>query len=308
MGQINRETFVKLLDKNLTDVSAESSKFMEMKSMISVLFREISSNRPYEEFFTYGGVPDIPAFNGHLTTLNMHPGYSSKVEPKEYAGQLQYGRKLLDDQSFLTLQDGSRGLMESAWRVADKKAVSIFANASSTAFDYLTSEEGVALASSSHTTRYPGVSTTDGFSNSGSTPLSKTAVAATKILMHKFKQSNGERYETGDEYSLIVPDALADTAYEIFNTSKEVDSANNNANPYYKRYNIIPYMRLDDYTTTSWGLVDTKRMKQDLLWIWRIKPEAKREIDWSTYATMQAVYTRFGCGFKDWRWLYWHTV
>lgn len=300
--------FIKLMDKNVSEVVNDTSKYMELDSIINKLYRQFPSNRAYEEFYSVSAVADIPAFNGRLTTLGRYPGYSTKIEPGEFAAQMITDRKLIDDGLYSLMSDNGKALQESAWRTADKKAIKPFTNATSTAFDFQTSEEGVSLASSSHTTKVPGVVTTTGFSNSGSSPMSKTAVQATWLLMRKFRQSNGERYDTGSTYSLVHPDGLADTAYEITKTSKGLDDAHGNANPLHNRHKSISLMRWDDTSSTSWAMVDEKRMKQDLIWIWLTKPENNRKVDFSTFQVLESIYARFGYGFRDWRWMYHHSV
>jgi len=214
----------------------------------------------------------------------------------------------MDDKQYSVLDNIAAGLMNSAHRVQEKRLVRIFANATSVAFDFLTSEEGVSLASDSHTTRAEGVSTTNGFDNDGTSALNATSVAATRLLMRRFRSDIGERFELSDNLGLIVPDNLADTAEEINRTPKSLNTAEGNVNMQQGRYKVIPYQLLDESTTTSWGMVDLDAMKRDLMWINRTTPESKNTIDWSTYALQQAIYTRFGVGFTDWRWIFWHTV
>lgn len=305
---LTQAEFIKIIDQNLTEIVNDTSKYQELRSVIPKLFREFPSKRAYEEFYQIGAVPDIVPFNGRITTLSRYPGYSTKIEPGEFTGQLQTERKLLEDRQFNVLGDNAKGLQESAWRVADKKATRIITNATSTAFDFMTSEEGVSLASSSHKTKYPNVSTSTGFGNVGTSPLTKASVAATRLLMRKFKQANGERYDTGDEYAILHPDALSDKVDEIIGTPKGLDSGEGTINVNYRRFTSIPIMRWDDTSTTSWAMVDLKKMKQDLIWIWRTKPQSERSIDWNTYSIMEKVYARFGGGYKDWRWMYYHNV
>lgn len=303
-----REEFAKLLNEQLRLVSEEERERQELKSMIPVLANVLDTNRAQEEFFSINGVPDIVPFNGRFTTGSQHPGYSTKIEPAEFGLMLQAERKLLDHKKYPVLMDRASGLMRSAHRVPEKKMVRIFANATSTAFDFQISEEGKPLASSTHLTKVPGISTTTGFNNVGTSAFSKTALAAAKIVSHKFKTGIGERYETGDNYGIIYPDNLADKVEEVVGSEKNPDNANNTMNPYFKRYTKIPYMRLDDFTTTSWGLVDMNQMKKDLLFLWDVKPESNSTIDYMTMATMQSIYTRFAVGFKDWRWIRWNQV
>ena len=305
---LDSSQFRKFLDKRLYEVSEESKKLNELSAMVPKLYRQITSKKAWEEFMGMGTVPDLPEFNGKLTSLPISPGYHTKIEPKQYAGMIVSNRTVIEDEQYGVLEDFSGGLMDAAYRTREKSGVKTFANATSTAFDFMESEEGVSLASNSHTTRHPGVSTTTGFDNLGTSAISKTAVAATRILMRKYKNSIGERFAMSDNFALIVPDDLADSAEEINMTPKSLDTAEGNVNPQYQRYKIIPYMRLSDYTTTSWGMVNLDLMKKDLIWIERNKPETKRTWDFTTFAYMQSCYTRYACGFKDWRWLFWNSV
>jgi len=267
----------------------------------------LPSDSAWEEFYSIGAVPDIPTFNGKLTYLGIAPGYHFKIEPMEYAAGIQAERKLIDDKKYGVLDGRARGLIEAAQRTREKRAVRAFSNSFSAAFDYMSSEEGLSLCNTAHLTK-SGTSTSSGFSNSGTTKFSKTAVAATRLAMRLFRNDISQRIEISDNLALIVPDALADDAYELVKTPKGHDSGEGNVNMNYGRYEIIPYMRLDDTSTTDWWMAVRSRMKEDLIWVDRITPESKNTIDWDTYMLLQAVYFRCGYGFIDWRWLYGHNV
>jgi hypothetical protein len=292
--------FTRLLDDVLTEVAESSAKFMDLKSMIPSLFMEASSDKAWEEFFEVGGVPDIQEFTGTIPYLAVAPGFHKKIEHREYAGGLQIERKLLDDKRYSVLEERTSGLMESAYRVREKKAARAWQYAFSTSFDFMTSEEGVAWCSNSHTTK-SGVSTSSGFDNLNTTALSKTAVAAARLAMRRFKTDIGERFEVSDDLWLIVPDNLADTAEEIAGTIKGLDTGDGNINPQYGRYRVIPYLRLDDVDTNNWFMVDGQRLKKELIFYDRIKPEYKTDVDFDTYRGLQAVYMRISYGWKDWR-------
>lgn len=297
--------FVRLLDKRLRVVS--ENKYKELKSMIPMLFNMLSTDSAWEEFYSVGSTPDIPEFNGKLSYLGLAPGFNTRIEHKEYAAGIQSERKLIDDKKYGVLDNRASGLMEAAHRTREKKGVRAFANAFSTAFDYMESEEGVALCSTSHLTK-AGTPTTSGFSNAGSTAASKTAVAATRLLMRKFRNDISERIDIGDDLAIVSPDNLVDTFEEIVGTPAGYDTAAMDKNMDYKRYEIIPYMRLDDYDTNNWFMVWKSQMKKDLIWMDRIMPELKNTIDFETYAIKHAIYFRCSYGFIDWRFIYGHNV
>jgi hypothetical protein len=274
--------------------------------MIPELYNVINSDSAWEEFFQVGDVPDIPEFTGKVSYLSVSPGYHLKIEPKEYSAGLQVERKLLDDEKYGVISTKAERLVTAAHRTQEKKGVRPFAFAFSTAFDYMESEEGIALCGT-HTTK-SGTSTASGFDNSGTSALSKTSVAATRLLMRRFRNDISERIELSDNLGLIVPDNLADAAAEIVGTPKSLDTADGNINTQYNRYKVIPYLRLDDYDTNNWFMVDLDAMKQDLLWVNRVPIETKRTVDFETYLLKMAVYFRIAYGWKDWRWIYGHAV
>jgi len=302
---LDSSQFVRLLDTRLRMVTEQT--YNELPSMIPTIFGMLSSDSAWEEFFGVGEVPDIPEFTGKISYLPIYPGYHTKIEPKEYAGGVQAERKLIDDKKYSVLDNRAAKLMRAAGRTREKHGVRAFANAFSTAYDYMTSEEGVALCSSSHTTK-SGTSTATGFDNSGISALSKTSVAATRILMKQFRNDISERIDVGDNLGLIVPSNLEEAAWEIVNTPKSLDTAEGNANFHAKRYTVIPWMRLDDTDTNNWFMVDLDRMKEQLKWVDRIKPETKNTVDFETYILKTAIYMRHAYGWLDWRWCYGHVV
>ena len=304
--------FVRLLDKRLRKVFDEN-KFKEIQQMIPSLYNVIQGDSAFEEFFEVGALPDIPEFNGKLSYLSVSPGYYNKIEPKEYAGGVMFERKLLDDKKYAVMDNRVAMLSRSATRVMEKIGVRPFANAFSAAFDYQTSEEGVALCSSSHTTK-SGTSTTSGFSNSGTTALSKTAINATRILMRRFRNDISERIDMMPD-TLIVPDNLYDTACEAVgydprsgaNSELDPDTGQFKINTA-RAFKVIPYLRLDDYDTNNWFMVDSSKMKQFLLFIKRIDPEFQMKVDFDTFTIKNSTYFRCANGFTDWRWIYGHNV
>lgn len=297
--------FVRLLDERLREVAENT--YNELPSMIPQLYRVIDSDSAWEEFYSVGAVPDIPEFTGKLATLGIAPGYHYKIEPKQYGAEIQAERKLIDDKKYAVLDSRAAGLMTSAQRVREKLGARSFTRAFSTAFDFMTSEEGVSLCSNSHTTK-SGASTASGFDNSGTSALSATSVAATRLLMRRFRNDIAERIDISDNLAIICPDNLADTAYEIVQTPKSLDTTEGNVNMQYGRYKVIPYLRLDDTDTNNWFLVDLTMMKKHLIWLNRIMPELKNTVDYSTYILRQAIYMRMAYGFIDWRWCFGHNV
>jgi len=301
---LTSQEFVKMLQEDLREVTDDARKYNDLTSKKEQIFDVITdSTRAWEEWTSVSALGDIPAFNGRLTTLGITPGYSTKIEAKEYAAKTVASRKLFDDLKYDILMNLQRQLMASAYRVRDKNAVAIFANATSVAYSFMPNqEEGVALASNSHTTKVPGVvTTTSGFDNLGTSALNAVSVAATRIIMRKFRQANGERVDMGDDFALLVPDDLNFKAQEINKTVLQLDSANNNVNVQKGMYDIINWLRLSDTSTSSWGMLDKGTMKDNFKWIQRADAETNSTVDFDTFSLMNSVYERHAGGFIDWR-------
>lgn len=308
---ITLNEFAMLLDRNLTKVL--SDYLSPTKLVYPQLFSRMTTNRLTEKFFTVGDVPDIPAFTGKVEYVGVAPGYWTNIENLEFAGGLQIERRLIDTEQFRVMVQKQNGLARALQRTKEKKAANLFNYAFSTAWEFMANEEGAAMCGS-HSTK-AGVPTTTGFTNYGTSSLSKTSVAATRIAMMKLKNDIGEYFDVQPD-TLIVPVSLADTAYEITGydprsgASSELDptSAQHAINVLWKGFKVIPWIYLDSFSTTNWFMADSRYMKDFLLWIDRISEESHTIVDYETFTIKQIVYSSFGCGFIDWRFIYGHVV
>ena len=193
------------------------------------------------------------------------------------------------------------------WSCKRQHRAEPFVNAFSGAFTYHTSEEGLSLCNSSHTTK-SGVSTSSGFDNAGTSSLDPTSVATTWLAMRQFRDMDGQRIAFDDSWTLIVPDALGDRAEEIAGTTKGLDTAEGNINPQEGRYMVERYMRLDDYDSNNWFMVNMTQMKKFLIWINRIAMEVNTTPDFDTFAVKHSIYARYAYAWLNWRWIYGHQV
>ena len=302
---LNSDAFVKLLKKDMDQVSEK--RYNDLPQQGAELYKNITMTKEEYEAYTVSGLPDIPEFNGKLSYYGQAPGYWTKIEPKEFAMGVITVRKFLDDNQWPVLRDHATGLINSMVRTQEKYRARPFNYAWSTAFDFMSSEEGLSLANANHTTK-SGTSTSKGFDNTGTSALSKTSVAATWLKMRGFRDDTSERIEMTDNYRIICPDALGDSAEEIVGTVKSVDDANNNINPQYGRYSVMRYMRLDDYDSNNWHMVNMDLMRKYLIWASRIPYETDTIVDFETKAVKHSIYSRWGYGWFDWRWIISHQV
>ena len=297
--------FVRLLKKDMREVS--ENVFKDLPSIIPKYYRVIKSDNAWEEFYGVTGFPDVEEFNGKLSYAGASPRYHTKIEPKQFALAVETERKFLDDNKWGVLRDHAAGLMEAMVRTREKYAVHPFNYAFSVAFEFMESEENLSLCNDSHTTK-SGTSTSVGFDNAGTSALSKTSAAATWLAMRQFRNDISERIDMSDNFAIIVPDALGDTAEEIAGTVKSLDTAEGNINPQYGRYKVERLMRLDDYDANNWFMVNWDLMKKFLIWLDRIPAEVDTLVDFETKSVKHSIYGRWGYGTLDWRFVYGHQV
>ncbi len=300
---VTRSAFMLLLNDTLRDVVED--QYADLTKMKDIFFNNIPSEKAWEEYLDVSDLGDIREFSGKIEYLPVYSGYRKVIEPKEYAAGVQVAQKFIEDNRYDVLNNFARKLMKSAVRTQEKHAVGAFNDAFAATFTYMTTnEEGVALCSNSHLTKVPGVSTSVGFDNLGTTALSKTSLAANRINMKQFRSSIGERIEISENMSVVVPEALRDTASEITGTPSGLYTTDGTINTEHGRTGVIPYPRLDDNSSTNWFLVDMDRMKESLLWIDRKPLVHDVTEDWDTFNMLQKIRGRWGYGVIDWRWLF----
>jgi phage major head subunit gpT-like protein len=137
--------------------------------------------------------------------------------------------------------------------------------------------------------------------------MSKTSIYATYIAMRRFKSDIGQRISIQPD-TLLVPDALLPTALEVVGTEKGLYTAEGTKNIWQGKFNVIPYLRLDDTSTTNWFMIDSRLMKKYLIWLDRVKPETETFYDQETKAIKHSIYFRIANGTLNWRFLMGHSV
>jgi len=306
------EQFARLADRRLDDVMENYLK--PYGEYINAIFGSMPLDKAFAELFDVGQVPDIPVFTGKLDYLAVAPGYFVQIEPKEYAAGIQLQRKFKDDKQYSVFDDLQGGLMRGLGRTKEKAAANVFNGAFGATWDYMKNEEGIALCGS-HLTK-SGASTSTGFSNAGTSAISKTSIMATAILFRKFRDDIGEYFDSEPD-TLVVPEALYYTACEAVgydpktgaSSDRDPDSAHyGKINPIHKGFKVLAWKRLDDSSAKNWFMLDSALNKKFMVWIDRIKPETSTIVDFETFAIKQKIYARFGTGWRNWRSCYGHKV
>jgi len=292
--------FVRLLDDRLTKVNVDEFKGLPM--IKDKMFNVVKSKKAWEEYFSVSGIPDPVAFQGIIEYQGAYPGYHTKIEPKEFAGGITIQRRLLDTDRYDIIEGMAKGLGEAANRKMNKIAHEPFLYFDSSAFTYVVSEEGVSLCSNSHTTKVPDVSTTYGFDNLSTLGFDAVNLEALRIQSKGFKSDIGERIDTNFD-TIIHPTNLAADVWEVLNSEGKTGDNLNNANFQKGRWKSIELPLLDDTDTNDWFIVDSKKMKEMLLWIDAVPYEFNSTTDFDTLLRKYASYFVVGWGFTNWRWI-----
>lgn len=300
----------KIVDQNIREIKLGKVD-QYLPSMIPLLATVMKSDRPFEEFWEIEVLPDLASWTGAVTYAKPSPGFYRRIEPGEFDLGVNFEKKLADDDKFGIVEKRTKMLEQSDRRTREKMFARPFALANSIGYDFEQSEEGVAWCSSSHKTKVPGVSTASGFSNIGTTALSKTAVAAARLAMALFRDPTGQLANvTGD--CLVVPESLYDTACEVTgfdprtgaSSSMDPDTGNRKINIAYGT-EVIPWRFLDLIgSSTMWFMIDKAMLKEFLIWVNRIGPEYESHIDFETKSVKASVYDRFGYGNLAWQPIY----
>lgn len=306
---LDQARFQELVKAGLRKVDSEvSAELQKKKSMRDILYSSQGSDRAYDDFYSIGGLGDVPKFNGVLTYGDIPPGYSVRIEPAEFAYGVEMERKLWENNLYNVLKDMAGELRNSLNRTKEKYAIRGYANITSTAFDFMQSEESVAIASSSHTTKAVGVSTASGFDNLGSTAFSPTAVEATRILMSGFRNYQGELMSV-EANGFIGPTTLDQKFEEVTRTPKGLYSAEGTVNVQAnKGWKWETSQFFNDYSTKSWGMVNWEMLKKLAKWINKVDAELNSTVDFETFKIKHSIYSYWGYGFLNWPFIYWHSV
>ena len=300
------ENFGDLLEPGLRKIFTE--QYNEIPSMLGALFNIQDSSTSYEKDSSVGSFDDFPAFQGQISYDEVYQGYDVTYTAVEFAKGFKIERKLFDDDLYNIIAKKPSGLARSAKRSREKYGAQLFNNAFSgsgtitvSGTTVLSNSEALSLCNTAHTST--ATATTQG--NKGTSALSPTSVEATRILMAGFLDDRDNLISVIPNL-LLVPRNLEETAYEIIASKGIVDSAENNENFHYGKYQLAVWDFLTD--SNNWFMLDSSMMKDFLQWFDRIPLEFFQDKSFDTLISKFAAYMRFSFGWSDWRFIYGHQV
>lgn len=268
--------------------------------MRTQFFNVISGTMASEKFENFGAIaPDAwknYAKSGRVASVGFDRGYKTTITPGEYVVEMPIKASFLEDNLYSQILQPAQQLGDSAALLMETTAASVLNNGFS---DSYAGGDAVGLLSLVHPNG-PDVSGTQ--ANEGTLALTKANVDTTRQNMQAFKDDKGNLLGIYPDL-LLVPPALEGDAKVIVQSVMDPTSANNAINPlatYGLRAVVWPYLT----DSNAWFLIDSVRMKMNLIWIDRIPLNIKLKNEDTTVQATWIARTRFGYGWTDWRWIY----
>jgi hypothetical protein len=296
-------------DKVTQEATAEYPELQQKETLRGELYTEKSLDSAFYEEYRVSGIGDIPRFPGSLLQLDNSPGYGFRIEPGESGAYVELERKLWHNNLYDVMKNWKGQLMVANHRTKEKAAIKGYARLNSSAFDFMTwNEEGVPIASTAHTTKNDGVTTSaGGYSNLGTSAFDPTIVEATRIIMRGFRGLNGEILFTHPD-GLIGPTTLDKKFEEVNATPKGLYSAEGTVNVQAGKWQYKTSQLFNDYSTKNWIMVDWAAAKKAALWLNRMSPEDGAEYDFMTKRMKFSLFDWWGYGFAKWQPFYFMQV
>ena len=313
----NMAQFWIVVEEKLNEIVNEEESLKNLSPMIPKLFATKTSQEAFAQFLGITDLPDLLDFDGQYRELSVYPGYKNRIVFPEFGGKTVAERKLIDDGGIAQVYADAASFVRAANRKAEVKAADFWGGLTNATWDFMESDEGVSIASNSHTTTVPDVSTSTGFDNLGTDAFDYDALHSTMYNMRQFRDSNGNQIERGEKvYGILHPDWLTWKVEQVIGTEKGLDGPDMNVNPAHKdllgnkRFVSIPYSRLDASSINSWTLLDLEGIMREFCFYDRIKGDYKTHVDRETENLIQTYYKRFGLGCKPnaWRQVYHNAV
>lgn len=246
-----------------------------------------------------GTMEDWGQFSGSVEYDDIFQGYDVTATHLSFVRGFQLEQELLEDDRQDIFNRRPRALASSYARTREGHGARPFNNAFSVDSFFYNHTEGVALSSNSHTTT-SGASTSIGFDNYVTTPLSATAVSAARILMEKFRDDRANRTQVSPD-ELLYPIDLFEAAEEIAKSFGKVGTDLNNINVNEGVFKLIPWKYLTD--VNNWFMMDGTLRSDNLLWVDRVPVGFDSVQDFDTIVHKWRGRARYSNYYRDWRWI-----
>jgi hypothetical protein len=275
--------------------------FNRRPSLIDRLFNVQTSTRNYEQVSGVGAV-GIEAWDAYRTSgivgqADFDQGYKATYTHIEYPLEIQIKRALMDDTNMNQVLRIAERAGDSAAVKREIDAASVFNNAMSASF---VGPDAVALCSDSHP--WSPQKTGAVQDNKYALALSAANLSTIRTAMMLFVDDAGNPMGVTPD-TILVPPALADTAYEATRSTNDPANANNTINAQNEagRWNVIVWHYLTD--TNRFFVIDSNLMRQSLDWFNRAPLTVVPKVEDKTLLATWIAYMRYSFGWSDYRWV-----
>ena len=287
----NRASFADLLTPGFRKIYDD--KFSEVPMVMDRVFNVNTSEKADEKDSSIGGfgLAVVTAEGAPVDYEDAVQGYDTTYSHVKYTKGFKITREMYDDDLYGIMSKRPAALGRSMRRTAENQAAAVFNNAFSTSY---LGADAKPLASTTHP-RPDGGSSQSNASSTGIT-LSETNLETGRLAMRNQKDDKGMKIDVNAS-DILVPIELEKTAHLIIDSTLRQGTADNDANFYKGKFNIIPWIYLS--STTAWFLLD--KSTNELNWFWRKKPEFKNDDLFDTDVAVYKSAMRLSRGWSDWR-------
>jgi len=299
MAVVNEAQFTQAVEPGLKKVFTNSFNEEAEMSLVGAMYNTVQSERANEDYLEIEDIGSMPEFTGDLSYTEFKQGNSKTVTPTEYALGLKIQRKFFDDDLYGIIEQIVRQMGTVARYRMEQDAAAPFVNAFNSSFTVF---DGLSLCNANHTF----LSTSSLQSNAGSSAFSFASLDATQTLMRKFQNSQDRFILTIKPDTVFGPLDLETTFTEVIQSDLKAGVSTNDVNVFNQKFKIMTSQFLTD--TDNWFLIDSRRMKEFLIWQQRMPLEFKNTGDFDTFVKKWASYMRYANTPLHWPWIFGQAV
>jgi hypothetical protein len=283
-----------------------NNEYKKLPDMVDTFFNMEQGKLLTERVSSAGSFGEMQQFTGSVPYDEAYQGYDVSYTHLPFAQGYMITRMMVEFDQHNIMDKKPSELANRVWYRRQTDASRPFNNATSVDTFFSTNSENVALASNSHTTTAPDVSTASGFDNLLTGSLNATNLASARVQMFDFRDDRGLKIAVMPDTLLINP-SLYQAAFELIGSEKRPENANNAANVHYGQYRLIEWNFLDD--TDNWALIDAGAMKRNgLVWSDKVKQEFDKTEDFDTIIAKWRTFAIWTQAWTNWRWLCYASV
>lgn len=255
------ELLLPIVNETFTNFPTEE----KLPDMIGQLFSVRNSTKLQQKSLGRGGIGLMKPWDQTGRQVNydtIEKGYIRQYDMAKYSNGLEVEREMWDFDQLDDIKDQVRELATSVYLTRQDHAVDVFNYAFSATDDEGNSmlmPNGKPLCASGHTL-VPNGSVT--VANSGTYSLNAPNLEIVRNLMKKWTDDRGNRVPMRPDL-LLVPNGMRKTALMLADTKEEPETSDHGINVWYGNLKVIEWDLLDE---DKWFLVDTSKMKRNLIW------------------------------------------